>query len=62
MEKYPELTELIKSGKFTMADIESALRKMRLKIAELETTHFEDQAEIVKLRRWIERLEDDKTV
>lgn len=62
MEKYPELTELIKSGKFTMADIESALRKMRLKIAELETAHFADQAEIVKLRRWIERLEDDKTV
>lgn len=62
MEKYPELTELIKSGKFTMADIESALRKMRLKIAELETAHFTDQAEIVKLRRWIERLEDDKTV
>ena len=60
MDQYCELKKLVKKGKFTMADIESALRKMRLRIAELEQMHQCDQAEIVRLRRWIERLEDDR--
>lgn len=60
MNNYPELMELVKSGRFTVDDIESALKKMRLRIAELEQIHQCDQAEIIRLRRWIERLEDDR--
>lgn len=60
MDKYPELINLVQSGRFTIADIESALKNMKLRITELEQMHQCDQAEIVRLRRWIERLEDDR--
>lgn len=60
MDKYHELINLVKSGRFTIADIESALKNMKLRITELDQMHKCDQAEIVRLRRWIERLEDDR--
>lgn len=55
-----ELIDLIQSGKFSIADVEHALKKMKLRISELEQMHQCDQAEIIRLRRWIQRLEDDK--
>lgn len=56
-----ELIELIQSGKFTVEDVERSLKKMKLRISELEQMHQCDQAEIIRLRRLIQRLEDDKT-
>lgn len=53
-----ELIDLIRSGKYTIEDIETALKKMKLRITELEQMHQCDQAEIIRLRRWIQRLED----
>jgi len=56
MDKYPELIELVRNGRFTIFDIESALKKMKLRIVELENMHQLDQAEIVRLRRFIDNL------
>lgn len=53
-----ELIDLIRSGKYTIEDIETVLKKMKLRINELEQMHQCDQAEIIRLRRWIQRLED----
>ena len=53
-----ELIDLIRSGKYTIKDIETALKKMKLRITELEQMHQCDQAEIIRLRRWVQRLED----
>lgn len=47
------LKEMIKTGKTTFEEVESAIHKMRLRISELETMHYQDQAEIVRLRRQI---------
>lgn len=59
------LKELIKDGKTTYEEVETAIRNMKkiidenkVKIAELETMHFNDQAEIVRLRRMVEALEE----
>lgn len=41
------------------ANVETELERARKKIAELTQIHQLDQAEIVRLRRWIEKLEED---
>lgn len=36
------------------------VERLKKKVSELVLMHQLDQAEIVRLRRWIERLEEDK--
>jgi hypothetical protein len=51
-----ELIDLIHSGKFSIEDVETAIKKMKKRIVELENMHQLDQAEIVRLRRFIDNL------
>ena len=59
------LKELIASGKTTFDEVESAMIKMRQRIAELEKEnaelkqmHFLDRSEKVNLRRMVEAAHD----
>lgn len=61
-----KLQELIETGVTTYEEVETTIFKMKreiesqkVKIAELETMHYGDQAEIVRLRRMIEALHGD---
>ena len=52
------LQEMIESGKTTFKEVETAMQNMKKRITELEQIHQLDQDEIIRLRRWIERLEE----
>lgn len=53
---YDELIEDLKRGAVTPA----VAKRAAAAIKELVQMHQLDQAELVRLRRWIERLEDSK--
>lgn len=60
-----KLQEMIETGAATFEEVETAMFNMKerietqkVKIAELETLHFQDQAEIVRLRRFAQALEE----
>ena len=54
------LKEMIETGATTFEEVESAIVNMKKKITELENLRQLDMAEIVRLRRWIERMEDEE--
>ncbi len=53
------LKELIETGKTTFEEVEKVLHNMKLTIEEYKQMHFQDQAEIVRLRRMIEAQHGD---
>ncbi len=53
---YDELIEDLKRGAFTPA----LAKRAAAAIKELVQTHQLDQAELVRLRRWVGRLEESK--
>ena len=52
------LKEMIETGKTTYEEVEAAIKNMKIKIEEYKQMHFNDQAEIVRLRRMVEALEE----
>ena len=52
------LKEMIETGKTTFEEVEKAMLNMKKSIEEYKQMHFCDQAEIVRLRRMVEALEE----